>query len=312
MLGNPAVSVFLDAYEKGIRNYDVEKAFGYCRNSVDRFSNLPLGYTPNSLSHTLEYAYSDWCTAKFAESLGKEELADEYYGRGQFYRNLWSKEVNWFRAKDEHGEWMKWQGRIVHEQGTIEANPLQQGWFVPHDIEGLKELMGGKERFKAELLDFFDKTPEDMLWNDYYNHPNEPVHHVPFLFNEAGMPEKTQYWTRKICETAYGIDAFGLCGNEDVGQLSAWFVLSAMGIHPVCPGDNKYQITSPIFNRIEILLDEKYYRGKKFIISAPANSQTDIYIQSMSLNGKALDRYWISHEEIVEGGTLEMIMEPNY
>lgn len=312
MLGNPAVSVFLDAYEKGIRNYDVDKAFAYCRNSVDRYNNLPLGYTPNSLSHTLEYAYTDWCTGKFAESLGKEELAEEYYSRGQFYRNLWDKEVNWFRAKDENGEWMKWQGRTVHEQGTIEANPLQQGWFVPHDIEGLKELMGGEERFKAELIDFFDKTPEDMLWNDYYNHPNEPVHHVPFLFNEAGMPEKTQYWTRKICETAYGIDAFGLCGNEDVGQLSAWFVLSAMGIHPVCPGDNKYQITSPIFNKIEILLDEKYYRGKKFTISAPANSRDNIYIQSMTLNGKALDRYWISHEEIVEGGNLEIIMGPNY
>lgn len=310
MLGNPAVSVILDAYEKGIRNFDVERAFEYCRSSVDRFGNMPLGYTPNSLSHTLEYAYTDWCVGKFAESLGKKDLAGEYFKRGQFYRNLWNEEVNWFRAKDEQGEWMEWLGRTVHEQGTIEANPLQQGWFVLHDVEGLKALMGGAENFKAELLDFFENTPEDMLWNDYYNHPNEPVHHVPFLFNEAGMPEQTQYWTRKICDTAYGIDAFGLCGNEDVGQLSAWFVLAAMGIHPVCPGDNKYQITSPLFSKIEIRLDEDYYGKNTFTISAPDNSKENIYIQSLTLNGKALDRFWISHDEIVKGGELKMIMGP--
>jgi predicted alpha-1,2-mannosidase len=248
--------------------------------------------------------------SRFAESLGKEELAKEYYRRGLYYRNLWDDSVDWFRAKDENGEWMKWQGRTVHEQGTIEANPLQQGWFVPHDYDGLVELIGGEEKFRSELSAFFDSTPADMLWNDYYNHPNEPVHHVPFLFNLAGMPDRTQYWTRKICETAYGTDAFGLCGNEDVGQLSAWYVLAAIGIHPVCPGDNRYQVTSPVFEKIEIALDEQYYPGQKFTILAIGNSKDNIYIHSLKLNGETLDRFWISHGEISEGGTLEMEMTP--
>jgi predicted alpha-1,2-mannosidase len=308
MLGNPAVSVILDAYRKEIRNYDVEKAFTYCRNSSDRFSNLPLGYTSNSLSHTLEYAYTDWCTGKFAELLGKEDLAGVYYLRSQAYRNLWNDSVNWFRARDEKGNWMKWLGLTVHEQGTIEANPLQQGWFVPYDVEGLKQLMGGEDRFRETLIDFFEATPEDMLWNDYYNHPNEPVHHVPFLFNLAGMPEQTQYWTRKICETAYGTNAFGLCGNEDVGQLSAWYVLAAVGIHPVCPGDNRYQITSPVFEKIEISLDQHYHPGHRFTILAKENSRENIYIKSLKLNGMPLGRYWISHEEVADGGLLEMDM----
>ena len=147
-----------------------------------------------------------------------------------------------------------------------------------------------------------------MVWNNYYNHPNEPVHHVPFMFNEIGMPEQTQKWTRKICEAAYGTDAFGLCGNEDVGQMSAWYVLAAIGIHPINPGDSRYQITSPVFNRIDINLDDKYYKGKKFTIIAHNNSSENIYIKSIKLNGKALDRYWISHKEIVSGGILELEM----
>jgi putative alpha-1,2-mannosidase len=149
-----------------------------------------------------------------------------------------------------------------------------------------------------------------MLWNDYYNHPNEPVHHVPFLFNLAGIPEKTQYWTRKICDTAYGTDAFGLCGNEDVGQLSAWYVLAAMGIHPVCPGDARYQLTSPVFEKIKILLDSKYQSGGTFTIVARGNSKEHIYIKSIMLNGEPLDRFWISHLEIIQGGKLELEMGP--
>ena len=181
---------------------------------------------------------------------------------------------------------------------------------MPHDIDGLKTLMGGKEAFKNELISFFENTPEDFLWNDYYNHPNEPVHHVPFMLNEAGVPYLTQKFTRKICDKAYGIDAYGLCGNEDVGQMSAWYVLASIGIHPIAPGDNKYQITSPVFNDIEIKLDTNYYTGKTFKIIANNNSKENIYIQSMKLNGKPLNRYWITHQEITQGGVLEMEMGP--
>lgn len=308
MLGNPAVSVVVDAYEKGIRNFDVEKAFQYCKNSVDVFGNNELGYTPNSISETLEYAYTDWCVGRFAESLGKTEVAEEYYRRSLNYKNIWNAEVGWFRSKDENGNWAEWMGKTVHEQGTVESNPYQQGWFVPHDIAGLTELMGGLESIQDEIIHFFEQTPEDFLWNDYYNHPNEPVHHIPFMFNELGLPEQTQKWTRSICDAAYGTDAFGLCGNEDVGQMSAWYVLAAMGIHPINPGDNKYQITSPVFSRIELQLDPNYYPGKSFTIVAHNNSKENVYIKSVKLNGETLDRYWITHDEIVAGGILELEM----
>ncbi|MCG8306831.1 MAG: GH92 family glycosyl hydrolase [Cytophagales bacterium] len=308
MIGNPAVSVITDAYQKGIRDYDIDKAFIYCKNSVDKFGNGELGYVANKVSETLEYAYTDWCLGKLAESLGKPEVAREYYNKSENYKNIWSEEVQWFRAKDENGEWMAWEGKTVHGQGCLESNPYQQGWFVPHDITGLKDLIGGQGLIEKELTEFFESVPEDFLWGDYYNHPNEHAHHVPFMFNEIGLPHLTQKWTRKICDKAYGNDVFGLCGNDDVGQMSAWYVLAAIGIHPVCPGDNKYQITSPVFNKIKIQLDKEYYEGDEFVIVARNNSEENIYIQSIKLNGEYLDRYWITHEEIVAGGVLELEM----
>jgi len=310
MLGNPAVSIVVDAYNKGIRNYDVEKAFEFSKNSVDVFGNEPLGYTPDQISKTLEYAYFDWCVGIFADSLGEAELANEYLRRSQNYKNIWDDEVMWFRAKDAQGVWNKWLGKTVHGQGCAESNPYQQGWFVPHDLSGLAELMLGKQTMQDELIHFFDNTPDSFNWNDYYNHANEPVHHIPFIFNEMGLPHLTQKWTRRICANAYGNDEYGLCGNEDVGQMSAWYVLAAMGIHPVCPGDNKYQITSPVFSKIEIQLNKDYYPGKKFNIIALNHSRENVYIKSFKLNGKELNRTWISHDEIVNGGTLEMLMSP--
>ncbi len=308
MLGNPAVSVIVDAYEKGIRNYSIDKAFEYCKNTVDTFSNGELGFIPKKVSMTMEYAYSDWCMGRFAESLCKDSVANEYYKLSKNYTSLWNEEVQWFRARTEDGGWTEWKGKTTHGQGCIESNPFQQGWFVPHDIEGLKELMGGNDAFRDSLITFFEKTPDDFLWNNYYNHPNEPVHHVPFMLNTAGVPHLTQKWTRRICSAAYGTGPYGLCGNEDVGQMSAWYVLAAMGIHPICPGDNKYQITSPVFNKIDVKLDNNYYSGKTFTIIAKNNSPENIYIQSMKLNGKPLKRFWITHEEIVTGGKLEMEM----
>lgn len=314
MIGNPAVSVINDAYQKGIRNYDVRKAYLYCRNSVERDGNGKLGYVENMISHTLEHAYTDWCMGRFAESLGKESMAAKYYQKSLNYKNIWDEEVEWFRGKNARGLWREWEGISVQSgwlgQGCVESNPLQQGWFVPHDIEGLAGLMGSREVMLKKLTAFFEASPDDLLWNDYYNHANEPVHHVPYIFNELGVPHLTQKWTRTICKRAYGTDAFGLCGNEDMGQMSAWYVLAAMGIHPVCPGDNKYQITSPLFEKIEIDLDSNYYAGEKFTIIARNNSSENIYIQSVKLNNKPVDRYWITHEEIANGGTLVLEMGP--
>lgn len=307
MLGNPAVPVIVDAYEKGIRNYDVEKAFEYCLNTVRKFDNNEEGFAPGSLSKSLEYAYSDWCMGKFAGSLGKDSIVEIYYGKSKAYQNVWDDSVQWFRTRNEDGSWMKWEGKNVQGQGCTESNPYQQGWFVPHDAGGMMELMG-KDQFIENLVTFFDKTPPDFRWNNYYNHANEPVHHVAFLFNEAGLPHMTQKWTRKICEKAYGTGPFGICGNEDEGQMSAWYVLASIGLHPVCPGDNKYQITSPVFSKVVISFDSAYYPGKTFTIIAKDNAPENFYIQSVRLNGKPLKRYWISHDQIVNGGILELQM----
>ena len=310
MIGNPAVSVIVDAYEKGIRKFDSKKAFEFSNNTVDNNGNGELGYVPGGISTTLEHCYSDWCLGRFAESQGKKDIAAEYYLKSKSYTNIWNDDVKWFRSRNKDKTWGAWVNKEKHGQGAVESNPYQQGWFVPHDIPGLIALMG-KETFNTELVNFFEKSPDNFRWNDFYNHPNEPVHQVPFMFNEAGMPWLTQKWTRKISKNAYGSGVMGLCGNDDVGQLSAWYVLSAMGIHPICPGDNKYQITSPVFNKIEISLDKEYYNGNKFTIIANNNSSENIYIQSMQLNGKPLNRFWISHQEIIAGGTLALEMGPH-
>jgi len=312
MLGNPGVVVIADAYRKGIRDYDIDKAFECCRRSVETFGNGELGYAAPGIgkgvvSETLEYAYSDWCFARLSEAMGKTELAADYDERSKAYRNIWNDEVHWFRARDEHGDWLEWQGKTVHGQGCRESNPYQQGWFVPHDIPGFVELMG-EDYFLEELTSLFENTPEDFLWNDYYNHPNEPVHNVVFLFNALGKPHLTQKWSRRICAKAYGPGPFGLCGNEDVGQMSAWYVLAAMGIHPICPGDGKYQVTSPVFEKIEIRLDSSYCTGKTFTILARNNSPDSIYIQSAKLNGQPLDRLELSHDQIAAGCVLELEM----
>jgi len=312
MLGNPAVSIIVDAYEKGIRNYDIEQAFQICKNTVEKFTNQENGYSDNEsivISETLEYCYSDWCFSRFAKSLGKVNLAKKYEEKSKSYKSLWNEEVNWFRGKNKEDNWLEWKGKTIHDQGCIESNPYQQGWFVPHDIEGLQSLMG-KDLCAKELTALFDKTPDDFLWNDYYNHANEPVHQVVFMFNEIGLPWLTQKWSRKTCEKAYGADKYGICGNEDVGQISAWYVLAASGFHPICPGDNKYQITSPVFNKITFTLDTDYYSGKTFTVIANNNSKENVYIQSIKLNGKPLNRYYIYHQELSSGGELYLEMGP--
>ena len=307
MLGNPAVSVLADAYQKGIRNYDVAQAVEYAVNSVRKFSNNDEGYRPGSLSETLEYAYADWCVSELLRATGDNERAEEFARRGQSYRSVWCDEVKWFRTRLEDGSWLEWRGREVHNQGCMESNNYQQGWFVPHDIEGLIELMG-QDYYDSELIRFFEGADEKFMWGDYYNHPNEPNHQVPFMLNYTSKPWLTQYWTRKICADAYNDTVTGLCGNEDVGQMSAWYILASIGFHPICPGSTRYELTSPQFDRVTIQLDREYYKGRKFTIIARNNSPENVYIQSVKLNGKLLDRLWITHEEITRGGVLEFTL----
>ena len=307
MVGNPAVSVVADAYNKGIRNYDTRKALEYSLNTVRTFGNNEQGYTPDDLSKTLEYAYTDWCVSTMLRDMGREQEAVAFERKAQSYHQVWCDSVKWFRARSADGSWMPWKGRNVHWQGCIESNNYQQGWFVPHDLEGLISLMG-KEYFERELVAFFEGADERFMWGDYYNHPNEPDHQVPFMLNYTSRPWLTQYWTRRICRNAYGDTVNGLCGNEDVGQMSAWYILAAMGFHPICPGNNRYELTSPVFRKVILSLDNRYYKGRTFTIIAHHNSPENVYIQSVSLNGKPLNRLWITHEEITKGGVLEFVL----
>lgn len=310
MVGNPAISVLCDAYRKGIRDYDVEKAYRYALNTSRRFSNNDDGYTPGNISCTLEYDYTDWCMARLAEWLGKEGDRAHFDKRALSYATIFDPESGWFRPRNEKGVFssLPEKGRLQEGYGCVESNPYQQGWFVPHDVEGMIRLMGGREKVLADLTDMFEKTPGDYLWNDYYNHANEPVHHVPFLFNRLGMPSLTQKWTRDICRNAYHDKVTGLVGNEDVGQMSAWYVLAAAGIHPICPGDGRYEITSPVFDRVEFRLDPAYAAGGSFMIEARDNSPENIYIQSATLNGKKYDKCYLTHDDLAAGGTLVLQM----
>lgn len=312
MIGNPAVSMVADAYMKGIRSYDVQKAYKYSLGTVKANGNGSLGYTPGGqcISETLERGYSDWCLSVMAGALGKPEVAKSYLQKSMAYKNIFDPEKGWFRPKNQDGSWLSWpkNGRLTQNYGTIESNPYQQGWFVPQDVQGMVALMGGTEKVKNDLESMFEHTPDNFMWNDYYNHANEPVHHVPFLFNRLGAPWLTQKWTRKICAEAYHNKVEGLVGNEDVGQMSAWYVLAAAGIHPICPGEPRYAITSPVFSKISFKLMAPYATGKRFTIIAKGNSRENIYIQSASLNGRPYNKSYLLHKDIAAGGTLELVM----
>ncbi len=311
MVGNPAISVLTDAYKKGIRDYDVEMAWAIADNTSRLFGNAPLGYTSGNISETLEYAYTEWCMAELAQALGKVEDEARYRKLSETYKNIYDPEKHSFRPKDSEGKFAAWPetGRLTEHYGCIECNPFQQGWFVPHDVDGLAELMGGREKALEELDYMFDNTPSDFLWNQFYNHANEPAHHVPFLYNRLGQPWKTQYWARFICRNAYKNKVEGLVGNEDVGQMSAWYVLASIGLHPVCPGDTRMEIFTPSFDRVSIEVGD----GKRFVITAVGQSETNTYIQSAKLNGVPYDKCHIDYHEIMKGGLLELTVsdQPN-
>ncbi len=312
MIGNPAVSVIADACAKGIQNFDVGKAYQYARQTVEKFGNGEKGFS-DGISTTLEHAYFEWCMSQFAHFMKEADDEKLYAKRSQNYRNIFDPSVKWFRQKNADGSWGKWsaeKGRLAHGYGCVESNPYQQGWFVPHDVPGMTSLMGGREKVIQDLADFFENVPQNMMWNDYYNHANEPVHHVPFLFNRLGAPWLTQKWTREICSKAYHNSVEGLVGNDDVGQMSAWYVLAAAGIHPVCPGETRFEITSPVFDKITFRLDPKYSTGKTFTIEARNSSSSNIYIQSAELNGKPYHKCYLDYSDLTAGGKLVLMMGP--
>lgn len=168
----------------------------------------------------------------------------------------------------------------------------------------------GQDSFVDDLEQLFEKTPPTFGWNPYYNHSNEPVHHIAYLFVYAGKPWLTQKWVRRILSQAYHAQVNGICGNDDVGQMSAWYILSAIGFYPVCPGSNTYILGSPLFSKVIVQLDPAWHTGKTFTVVANHNSKENCYVQSVRLNNKLLNRFWITHAEITSGGTLEFEMGP--
>jgi predicted alpha-1,2-mannosidase len=320
MDGDPATAVIVDAYAKGLRGFDVDKAYRACRQTAagsgaatNRPENdfyLQQGWVPELLSWSMDNWYYDWCVSRFATMQGNSEDAKLFAARAQNYRKLWDPEVGSMRAKTKDGAWIPWKGKTVFGQGCVESNPGQQSWFVPHDVPGLIQLMGGKEAFAQELEQFFEHTPDTFGWNDYYNHSNEPVHHVPYLFVYAGKPWLTQKWARRICKNGYKDAVDGIVGNDDVGQMSAWYVMSAFGLYPVCPGDGIYVIGSPLFEKATMRLDPRYSKHGSFTVVARGQSADNVYVQSAKLNGQPLDRAWLRHQEVMTGETLELVMGP--
>lgn len=329
MIGYHSVPVIVDAYLKGIGDFDAESALKECVKTanLDDYRQIGLyknmGYIPYdvvdkynsenwSLSKTLEYAFDDYCIALMAEKMGKEDLADNFYKRASNYRNVFNKSSSFMRPKDSKGNFIAGFKPEEYTPHITESNGWQYLWSVQHDVDGLIELIGGKKRFEEKLDSMFTLTPKEneqlpifstgMIGQ--YAHGNEPSHHVAYLYNYTDSPWKTQKYVSEIMHELYKNSPDGLCGNEDCGQMSAWYVMSAMGIYPVNPVSGEYQIGTPMFPEMQI----RFAENKVFKILAKNVSRENCYVKSVKLNGVALEKPFINHKDIMKGGVIEFTM----
>lgn len=329
MIGYHAVPVIVDAYVKGIKDFDVDLAYKACIASATDPSRqiddyMALGYVPVddhdenwSVSKTLEYAYDDWCIAQFAKALGKTDDYNTFLKRSEYWRNHYDSQSTFMRPKLKDGTFIKDFIPKDYSPYFCESNAWQYFWSVQHNVEGLTEIVGGKEIFERKLDSMFTLQPlaDDVLpifstgMIGQYAHGNEPSHHVAYLYNYIEKPWKTQELVREILDTQYQDEPSGHCGNEDCGQMSSWYVFNALGFYPVNPAQGIYAFGSPIIDAATIALEN----GKTFSVKALNNSPENKYIESVSLNGKMIERSYITHKEIMEGGTLvfEMGEHPN-
>jgi predicted alpha-1,2-mannosidase len=326
MIGDHVMSVMADAYQKGIRNFDVESGYGYLRKNAFEVntdkksyesgkgrralaSYLKYGYIPledsvwqafhkrEQVSRTLEYAYDDFCLSVLAENLGKKADAAALKERALNYKNVIDPATGYARGRYADGSWVsKFDPFAKRSSFITEGSPAQYTWFVPQDVGGLMRQMGGREAFISKLDTLFSQN--------YYWHGNEPNHQIAYLYSFAGQPWKTQKWVRKLIREEYDNGPGGLSGNEDGGQMSAWLVFSMAGFYPVTPGTPVYVIGSPVFSTVSI----STAKGKKFIIEAKNVSESAHYIQSATLNGRVFTKTWLTHEELTAGGKLVLQM----
>lgn len=311
MIGYHAVSVIADAYRKGIRDYDAHKALEACcamaeRNDLGLEYYTKLGYIPHNrtrwaVSKNLEYAYDDYCIAMLAKELGDEKVYDTYIKRSQFYKNTFNPENKFFMGKGSDGKWKPDFNPGGWSSNYCEAGAYQYRYYVPHDLQTLIEMFGGKEEFVNSL--------DSLFVLNRYEHDNEPSHHMPFLYNYAGYAWKTQEKVRDILLNSYNNTPEGLCGNDDVGQMSAWYVMSALGLYPVCPGVPEYVLTAPLFEHATIEVGN----NKKFVISTVNHSKENKYIRGVTLNGKPYTKSYITHADTMSGGEIcyELSAQPN-
>lgn len=338
MIGYHAVPVIVDAYLKGIGNFDPEKALEACIATANRddYRGIgdykKLGYVPAygdpkkwenwSLSKTLEYAYDDYCAMLLADLLGETDDAIEFKRRAMNYSHVYDSISGFMRPRMLNGEWhspfdpYRWGGPYT------EGNAIQYSWSVFHDVQGLVSLMGGKSRFISKLDSVFTRPPKFSLYDRSFNeiaemhqagfgqyaHGNQPAQHLPYLYTYVGEAWKTQYWVRKIMDCLYNSTPNGYCGDEDNGQTSSWYLFSALGFYPVCPGSGEYILGSPIFDKVTLSLSN----GKKFVISAPGNCEKNRFVGQTYLNEDIYSPLFIRHEDIIQGGTLrfDMVSDP--
>ncbi|HUC86144.1 MAG TPA: GH92 family glycosyl hydrolase [Candidatus Acidoferrales bacterium] len=322
MIGYHGVSVIADAYAKGITNLDAEEAFTQMKRTamLDKrglkdyrtFGYVPANKGSQAVSKTLEYAYDDWCIAQMAKALRKQEDYEYFTARSQFYRNIYDPSVGFMRGKDDAHAWSQPFDPQAPGLNYTEGNAYQYSLFAPQDVPGLIQLLGGKARLAAYLDTLFTKPMTLDLGEEddisgligQYAHGNEPSHHLAYFYCFAGEPWKTQAMIRRILKEQYSDTPAGLNGNDDCGQISAWYVLSALGFYAVCPGQSGYVIGSPLFQRATLRLTQ----GKTFTIEAENNSPQNVYIQTARLNGKPLDEYMLYHSSIINGGVLAFSM----
>jgi predicted alpha-1,2-mannosidase len=340
MIGNHAISVLSDAWVKGIRSFDPAVALAAYKHEssakgpwgpangrsgheeLERLGYLPYPKHGEATAKTLEYAYDDFCGFRLAQTSGNPPY-EAMFGRRMFnYRNVYDPATGFMRGKDQHGQWTE------PFEPTEWGGPYTEGcawhwvWSVFHDVAGLIALMGGDEQFVARLDAVFDQPGEfhvgtygaaihemhEMVMADMgqYAHCNQPMQHMIYLYNYAGEPWKAQYWARTIMNRLYSSGPDGYAGDEDQGQTSSWYVFSALGIYPVCPGTDEYVLGSPLFAKATI----NFGGGRRFTITAHDQSADNVYIQSAMLNGEPFLRNFLRHEEIVNGGSLVLRMGP--
>lgn len=326
MIGYHSVSTLADAITKGLP-IDADEALEAMVSSsnlsyydgIDEYRTL--GYVPyersgSGASMTLEYAYDDWTISRTAERLGADSLAALYRDRATNYRRLFDPSLGFVRPRMRDGSWKTpFDLMETHDQGFIEGNSWNYSFYVPHDVQGLIDAMGGDRRFVERLDSLFtmhlpdaffanteDITRDGLIGN--YVHGNEPSHHVPYLYAWSSQPWKSQYWLREIMDRMY-VDAIdGLCGNDDCGQMSAWYIFSAMGFYPVCPGSDQYVLGAPYLPHIVLHLEN----GRTLEIKAPGVSDRNRYVRGVKLNGEPVSRMYLTHDELMRGGVLEFRM----